>query len=644
MRNCWSLRLSDFVLFLFAIAPSYSFAQFNLPKEKFPEEEKYLYPIRPGQPGSLAGTMGELRTTHFHSGIDIRTDNRIGMAVLASRTGYISRVTSSGTGYGNVIYITHPDGYTTLYAHLDKFKGPLAEQILNEHYRIRSHEIDLFFTESQFPVRKGDTIAWSGNTGSSGGPHLHFDIRDENNRALNPLKVADFSEIKDNLPPAVEKIALRTLDINSRINDKFGRFEFYAQRIGTNYILSAPILAHGTIGVEILSKDKLAYRSPFFGGVNNIEMQVNGKPVFSQAIEKINLSETRRIYTLMDFKTMRMKGTRFYKLYIDDGNALDFYENSPGQGKITVAEGKESKVDILLKDSYNNTSKLSFRLKYDPLVKGVPTLEPLKKAIDSDIIENTLMVSSKPVPLNNKAAVYLNGVMQEKDPDYFNSGRNVFLFDLRKQIPDSIIANGQTIRPGIKASIPPATEYKFYGEWADVEFPANASYDTLYLAHNHTVTPTSEIFTIGTSLIPLDKSIHVSLKTQREYPKEKGYSVYRITGPSSFSFINSEWINGRIQFSTRELGNFTLLRDSIPPTIKPVSINSGNVSFRISDKLSGISAFKATINGQWLLMHYDNKSSLIWSERQDKTVSLKGEFELEVIDNAGNKELYKITL
>src|SRR5688500_13747413 len=124
MSNYWNLKLSEYVLsfFIFTVTPCLAQAQFSKPEEEFPAKETYLYPIYPGQPGSLAGTMGELRTTHFHSGIDIRTNNMIGMPVRASESGYISRITSSGVGYGNVIYITHPDGNTTLYAHLDKFE------------------------------------------------------------------------------------------------------------------------------------------------------------------------------------------------------------------------------------------------------------------------------------------------------------------------------------------------------------------------------------------------------------------------------------------------------------------------------------------------------------------------------------------
>src|SRR5690606_41922744 len=132
IETFWNLKLSEVVFFFLVLTPALTQAQFSKPEETFPEEETYLYPIYPGQPGSLAGTMGELRSTHFHSGIDIRTNNMIGMPVRASKSGYISRVTSSGVGYRNVIYIKHPDGNTTLYVHLDQFKGPVAKHIHEE--------------------------------------------------------------------------------------------------------------------------------------------------------------------------------------------------------------------------------------------------------------------------------------------------------------------------------------------------------------------------------------------------------------------------------------------------------------------------------------------------------------------------------
>jgi murein DD-endopeptidase MepM/ murein hydrolase activator NlpD len=644
MKNYWNSKLSECAFLFFVLTPFLAHSQFSKPEENLSSGvETYLYPVYPGQPGSLAGTMGELRTTHFHSGIDIRTNNMIGLPIRASKSGYISRITTSGTGYGNVIYITHPDGNTTLYAHLDKFKGAVADHILEEQYRLKSGEIDLYFKPDQFKVSRGDTIGLSGNSGSSGGPHLHFDIRDSLNHALDPIKVAGFTELADKYPPAAEKIALRTLDINSRINDRFGRFEFYAQRLGANkFVIASPIIAYGNIGVELIAKDKLAAQSQFYGGVNYIEMKVDSQLLFKQAIEKINIAETRGIYTLMDYRTMRMKGTRFYKLYIEDGNNLKFYGESPASGKIKVNPSKNSHVEIIMKDSDGNASVVYFDIKPDIQTKEVSSLETLNDEMTSDILENTMVVTTKPCNVvGNKARVYLNGVSTEIEPNYYNQNQSVYLLDLRKTIPDSITVCDTWLAPHIKAVVPAGSEYKYYSDLMDVTFPADALYDTVYLNTHYTTTTTGkELFTLGSRSIPLNKSILVTLKPKKIYPADSKYGVYRLAG-RGYTYIGGEWINDKVSFNTREFGDFTILRDSIPPSVRQVFVNSSSARFKIKDALSGIAYYEANLNGEWILMHYDNKNGVIWSERKSKKIPMKGLFELTVTDNAGNKTTFK---
>lgn len=639
MKNYWSSRLSEIVAIVIAMSPILSWGQFSRPVEKFPDNETYLYPVNPGQPGSLAGTMGELRSTHFHSGIDIRTDNRIGYAVLASKSGYISRVSVSPGGYGNVLYLTHPDGYTTLYAHLNNFKGKIADYVLKEQYRQQSASVDLFLKHDEFVVKRGDTIALSGNSGSSGGPHLHFDIRDENNYALNPLLVTDFPEITDDLPPAVEKIALKTLDINSRINDRFGRFEFHAQRVGSDFVFTAPIMASGNIGVEILAKDKLAPKSPFYGGVNYIEMSVDEKPVFNQAIDKINIAETRGIYTLMDYKTMRVNGNRFYKLYIDDGNDLDFYGKSPSPGKIAVSGGKDINVKILVKDHFGNASNVSFRLKPAPVVKEVRLPDASGPEVEYDVLENTVVVSANQCG-DSTATVYARAGKRVTQPDYYDNTRAVYLLDLRKEIPDSVSICGKTVKTNIRAVVPPGIAYNYYSDAMDIHFPEGSVYDTVYLTTYHGITNDSVgVYNIGSRMNPLNKAIQVILRPSSKVDWDKSYAVYRRAG-KGYNYLGGGWQNGGVHFSTREFGDFVIMRDLVPPTIRAVAVNNYIARFKIKDDLSGINKFEATIDGKWLLMHYDPKTTSIWSEQLDKKKPLKGVFKLVLTDNAGNETTY----
>lgn len=640
MKNSLNLRLSKKAFFVLCFSICSVLANAQLTSGPFGgEDEKYIYPVHPGKPGSLAGTMGELRSTHFHSGIDIRTNNMTGYPVVASKSGYISRATMTPSGYGNILYITHPDGNTTLYAHLQNFVGPVADYVLKEQYRQKTFSIDLKFPKGKFPVKQGELIALSGNTGSSGGPHVHFDIRDPNNYALDPLKVADFPEVVDKLSPAPEKIALKTLDKDSRINDKFGRFEFYASAKGSNkYSMASPILASGTIGIEVIAKDRLAPGSPFYGGVNHIEVRVDSQLVFSQNIDKIDISETRSIYTLMDFKTMRNKGTRFYKLYVDDGNNLDFYGNSPGAGKIRVRNDKVSKVNIRLKDSYGNESEINFDIMPSIPIAKVPHLEPMKAPGFSDVNDNTLVATYKTCA-DSTATVFAGSESTPIAPDYFNESRSVFLIDLRKQLPDSVVYCGHAIVTGFKKMITPSSAGAFSSEYSEVAFPADALYDTLYFTEEYRNNDNGEFFTIGDRDVPLKKSIEVSLKPKRAYAPAEGYALYRVVG-RGHAFIGGEFTNGRITFSTRDFGQFTVLKDNVQPTIKTVYADRNGVRFRIKDNLSGINAIEANINGEWLLMHYDSKTGTIWSEKLDKNTPLRGAFELVITDSAGNKNAF----
>lgn len=636
MRSCWNLILSR-IFFLVAL-PCTTFAQFSESEgttSKGAGIGGYLFPINPGKPNHLAGTMGELRTTHFHGGIDIRTDNRIGVAVLATQDGYIYKASVSSFGYGTSLFLNHPDGKSSVYGHLDKYVGKLADLVRSEQYRLKTFEIELTFKPGEFPVKKGDIIALSGNTGSSSGPHLHFEIR-EGNYALNPLKFG-FTEIADNIPPAPQKIALRTLDINSRINDRFGRFEFtLIKKSPTEYILPAPIMAHGRIGVELLADDRMD-NSPGRCGIPYIEMFADSQKVFSQFIERVDLEETRAILALLDYKTMETRGKRYNKLYVDDGNRLDFYKTQ-NEGVLTVKDS-DVPVKISLKDESGNASEARFQLKHIPLSPEMVLATKKAVILEADLIENILVVTSKKCAPDGKLTLFHGGQTSEMNLTYEGANQNVYLIDIVKAQPDSIKTCAGSLSFHFKDAIPSSTAYTYYSDWVDIRFPENALYDTLFLNLTHQVENGNEVFSIGKRTTPLHKTAFITLKPETTNPN-KNLAVYRKEG-RGVGYLGGEWSNGKVKFYTKELGDFTFLVDSLPPTITRIRIDGQSARLRIRDERSGISYYEANINGQWLLMNYDYKSGILKSDKLDPNQRLKGDFELKVVDRAGNERIFK---
>lgn len=620
------------------------FSVFNSFAQKATIEKGYfLFPIRPGEVNFLAGTMGELRPHHFHGGIDIKTGGVTGVPVHAAADGYISRLKVSTSGYGNVIYMAHPNGTTTVYGHLDTFEDELARHVRDLQYKQKTFELEIFPDKDQFSYKRGDVIALSGNSGGSGGPHLHFEVRDAKQDVLNPLSYG-FDEIKDDIAPYVYGLAVKSLKTGSRVNHQFGRFEFNPVLRDNDYVIDKPIEAWGKIGLEILAYDK-------FNGANNtngfpcIEVLVNGVRTFSLDLDKFSFAQTRHIEVHMDYAVRKTSGSKYIRLYKADGNELSFYKLNNEKGAITVNKPDSLlDVQINLSDLYGNLRKVKLQLKATEPDPAVPA-QAQGKQTRQEVMENTLKFFA-PVKGNTSkiATVYANRMAYELAPAYIQNGNAVYLWDLRVSLPDSADACEEMQRFNFKAMVPSVNEYNLFLPEMDLHFPANTLFDTLYLKTGYREERDKEIFTISEDFQPLSSSMYVTLKPNKVYPDKNRTHVYSYGGNGSYGWEGGRWEGEKMSFRTKNLGDYTILTDSVPPFIKPVRVNTSDLSFQISDNLSGIGSFNAFVNDEWVLMNYDHKRKAIWSEKLDKSKPFKGAVVLKVTDQAGNETVYKTNL
>ena len=316
----------------------------------------------------LSGTFAELRGNHFHGGIDIKTQGRSGMKVYSAARGYVSRIAVSPYGYGNALYIRHPEGYTSVYGHLNVF-APEIEQWVEDQLRDRSkNEGNLYPSPEQFKVTRGQLVAFSGNTGGSLGPHLHFEIRDT--RTEEPLNPLEFGlKVKDTRKPDIRGLRWTAQDFNTT-----GSFK-----------PEDTISAEMALGIDLFTTDKqdLAKNN---NGVYVIEASVQGKSFFTAHYRRINFSTTRFINAHINYDLYCSQGVRYTRLYEMENNPLDLtttYEIAGpavriSRGWITVAEDSVIKVDVNIKDFSDNTNAFSF------YVKG--TRRPMKGILDRKVL------------------------------------------------------------------------------------------------------------------------------------------------------------------------------------------------------------------------------------------------------------------
>jgi len=314
------------------------------------------------QPPALSGSFGEIRGNHFHSGLDYRTNQREGYPVYAIEDGFVSRARVQNSGFGLAVYLDHPNGFTSVYGHLQRFNPKIAAYIETLQYQKQTFEIDAFPEAAIIPIRKGDIIGYSGNRGSSGGPHLHFEIRDTKTEAtLNPQLLG--LKIPDNIPPVISSMYVYRL--NHEPFDEFTPKQYFQLSGGSGtYQLknTNTITLNGEVGFGITTSDRHNGASGN-NGVYSIELELDGQVVFTSALEQFRFENSKAINSHIDYPAYMKSKATIQKSFVDPGNPLQIYYNLVNNGRINIKDQALHDLKYTVTDASGNQSSLAFKVK-----------------------------------------------------------------------------------------------------------------------------------------------------------------------------------------------------------------------------------------------------------------------------------------
>jgi len=319
----------------------------------------------------LSGNFGELRSNHFHSGLDIKTQQREGLKVLACADGFVSRIKVGHFGYGKALYITHPNGYTTVYGHLQKFSPEIEAYVKKQQYEKESYEIEVFPSAETLPVTKQSLVAYSGNSGGSGGPHLHFEIRDKNEHPINPMLFGIY--IKDTTKPVVRSIYAYALDGNSFVNKSNSKqkLRLIPQKSGDYMVESLSAIGNIGFGIDTSDRQDLAANS---NGVYNIQTFLNGNQNFEINFSSFSFDESSCINQFIDYEHYTTNRQRIQKLF-KKNNPLSMFKSTINDGILSVDDNTNSVYKIRISDFKNNETWVNLNIKGTNTSASTPVVQ-----------------------------------------------------------------------------------------------------------------------------------------------------------------------------------------------------------------------------------------------------------------------------
>jgi hypothetical protein len=566
-------------LLVFAILFFHSFNY--IPKDK----TIFISPLN--IPLQFSSNFGELRKDHFHSGLDIKTQGVTGKEVVATANGYVYRISVSPAGFGKALYVKHSTGYSTVYGHLESFSPAIEEYVKTRQYENKSYLVTLYPSKDEFPVRQGEVIAWSGNSGSSGGPHLHYEIRKSDNEVpVNPL-LFEFGS-GDNIDPVIERLAIypesKTTLINKaniirRINVTGGH--------GTYYVPSeTPITISGPAGFSIKSYDLLndSYNKC---AVYSIELSIDSILLFKYKMDGFSFEESRYVNSHIDYEAYQKEKTFYEKTFVMPNDKLSVYKDVVNRGIFNFKDNNIHHAIITVTDIHKNKSTLSFRIKSETGKKTQSVKQPITSDKNIEIM---------PYGKSNRFAA-----------------------------------------TGIDVSIPAGALYDTLNFDYNKEPGQPGMLSDLHQVHN--------IYT------PLHKAYTLSIKpTNIPAGKDSKMLIVMIGNDQKRYPVNSKWSDGYLTGDLLSFGKFCIGIDTIPPEItsngliKSADLTGKKVmNFRITDDFSGIKSYEPVIDGKWALFEYDQKNNLISYRFDEKRITrgAKHNLVLKVSDNRDNISYYR---
>lgn len=542
----------------------------------------YDFPLR-NVAGYYSANFGEMRPNHFHSGIDFKTDGVEGKSVVAVADGYVSRVSQSPTGYGLALYVTHPNGTTSVYGHLSRFRKDIADFVFAERHRLKRSQVDLYCKPDQFLVKRGEEIARSGNTGSSQGPHLHFEIRDaKTQKTLNTIAQRIYTP-KDDISPYIMKVHYVEVDTVRGVpcHSKLATYTVNKADANTYRRAQKSPIKVGRKGYFIVETSDRKNDVANTYGVYNMVAKLDGKPIFEYRNDGFPFELSRYCNAVSYYPIQRRSRNEVMRAAMLQGGTDYLYPTLVNRGIVTTSEGETRNVEFVITDDCGNTSTLSFEIvgkSDDECFRG-------------EVAEDALIVE-------------------------YNK-------DFAHKVDDTlsiVIAKG-SLYESVALDIEPS----------DVEIKADSTVKVL-----------SKAYRIHNDNTPLQKSIGIVF-TQEVGKSLQPYTVMAsVNANGNISNAGGRYRHNRLTARTSSFGTYCLVADMTPPVIRPQFEDGQDcrgrdrIAFRLSDNFSGVSSYNVYIDGRWVAVDYSRSRAWVNLKAEGISGGKSHDIEIVVKDGCGN--------